>query len=186
MLMTSMLFSCSSVYKKIDGWNKHQRFDNVNDYVSFFSKKYKVKKEKFFFVQEDQYWPFMEYLQQNNKMNYFYGITLNDSTEIYDPFLNEMSGCTGRISGVITNMDNPENTKESGISNFYFSNLQHSAIDFSKGKSVIFLFGENAGNSVNNSISDFCDEIQSLNDASVNYYIIVIDTPFVYNNKQKS
>ena len=180
LLLSIILFltSCTTIYKTINGVNKIKAFESREEYANYFNSKYDLEKEKIYFLPKNEIGSFFRYISEN-KVSYFYGITLNDSLKINDPFLNENNSCSGRISDIIHAQKKEYNTIPTKLATFSFENVNQEKLDISKGKSVIFLISTQLGRSNNKTIKELSEEVHSLDNPDINYYFLSVDNSYI-------
>lgn len=176
LLLVVLLVSCEGIYKTVNGVNKDMYFENRTQCVGYFNSKYKIKSEKIFFIQNDEFGDFMRYISREN-VSYFYGITLNDECKIDDPKLNENSSCYGRILSLLNNHDSKFKTRKTEISSFNFENIKGERIDFANSKQIVFLLSTKFGKTINKDIEKLIQSIDTLQRSrnGYQYSLICVD-----------
>lgn len=172
---------CKAIYIRTNDINKEVSFTSKEAYTTYFNLNYEITQDKIYFPQPGAYWEVASYLLKD--VDYFYGITLNDSTQIDDPYLNEIKSCSGRVSGIIHALDKDYNTKPTQLSKFNLTNSSGQKMDISKGKSVIFILSTKLGRERLKTIKELSAEVEALNNPDVNYYLIAVDEPASYGVK---
>ena len=134
---------CKAIYIRTNDINKEVSFTSKEAYTTYFNLKHEITRDKIYFPEPDAYWEVASYLLKD--VDYFYGITLNDSTQIDDPYLNKIKSCSGRISGIIHSLDEKYKTKPTQLAKFNLTNSKGQKMDISKVKSVIFVLSTKLG-----------------------------------------
>ena|SRR5690606_36406083 len=177
-LLLASCISCAPTYRTYNNTNKTVNFKNKEEAVDYFSKKYSYNREKIYFINPAETGSFMEYLVSQNTF-YFYGITVSDTLKINSPLLKADNYCSGVVSKVINSKNIDYKSEPTKISTFDLKNVQNKAIDFKKGKSVIFIISSKLGKSVNKTIKKLSTQVTELEDPETDYYLICVD---YYNN----
>ncbi len=166
--------SCKMVYNSFNGVNKMTTFNNKEEYLKYFEKRFNFHREDIYFPEKEEYGNLMNYIS-NQKVSFFYGITVNENSKIHDSYLNDNNSCFGRIETLINNINFEHKLTGTGITKFKFENIDNKRIDFNNGKSVIFIISTKLGRAINNNIKELTYIIDDLNDKSINYYLISVD-----------
>lgn len=166
--------SCKMVYNSFNGVNKMTTFNNKEEYLKYFEKRFNFHREDIYFPEKEEYGNLMNYIS-NQKVSFFYGITVNENSKIHDSYLNDNNSCFGRIETLINNINFEHKLTGTGITKFKFENIDNKRIDFKNGKSVIFIISTKLGRAINNNIKELTYIIDDLNDKSINYYLISVD-----------
>lgn len=166
--------SCKMVYNSFNGVNKMTTFNNKEEYLKYFEKRFNFHREDIYFPEKEEYGNLMNYIS-NQKVSFFYGITVNENSKIYDSYLNDNNSCFGRIETLIKNRNLEHKLTVTEITKFKFENIDNKRIDFNNGKSVIFIISTKLGRAINNNIKELTYIIDDLNDKSINYYLISVD-----------
>ncbi len=166
--------SCKMVYNSFNGVNKMTTFNNKEEYLKYFEKRFNFHREDIYFPEKEEYGNLMNYIS-NQKVSFFYGITVNENSKIQDSYLNDNNSCFGRIETLINNINFEHKLTGTGITKFKFENIDNKRIDFNNGKSVIFIISTKLGRAINNNIKELTYIIDDLNDKSINYYLISVD-----------
>lgn len=166
--------SCKMVYNSFNGVNKMTTFNNKEEYLKYFEKRFNFHREDIYFPEKEEYGNLMNYIS-NQKVSFFYGITVNENSKIYDSYLNDNNSCFGRIVTIIKNRNFEHKLTGTEITKFKFENINSKTIDFNNGKSVIFIISTKLGRAINNNIKELTCIIDDLNDKSINYYLISVD-----------
>lgn len=166
--------SCKMVYNSFNGVNKTTTFDNKEEYLKYFEKKFNFHRDNIYFPEKEEYGNLMNYIS-NQKVSFFYGITVNENSKINDSYLNDNNSCFGRIETLIKNRNLEHKLTVTEITKFKFENIDNKRIDFKNGKSVIFIISTKLGRAINNNIKELTYIIDDLNDKSINYYLISVD-----------
>jgi len=166
--------SCKMVYNSFNGVNKMTAFNNKEEYLKYFEKRFNFHREDIYFPEKEEYGNLMNYIS-NQKVSFFYGITVNENSKIHDSYLNDNNSCFGRIETLINNINFEHKLTGTGITKFKFENIDNKRIDFNNGKSVIFIISTKLGRAINNNIKELTYIIDDLNDKSINYYLISVD-----------
>jgi hypothetical protein len=162
------------VYNSFNGVNKMTTFNNKEEYLKYFEKRFNFHREDIYFPEKEEYGNLMNYIS-NQKVSFFYGITVNENSKIQDSYLNDNNSCFGRIETLINNINFEHKLTGTGITKFKFENIDNKRIDFNNGKSVIFIISTKLGRAINNNIKELTYIIDDLNDKSINYYLISVD-----------
>lgn len=179
-LVSMLLFiSCVTTYKTLNN-AKAIEFKDKKEYATYFQSKYGIDENKIYFLDKESAGDFFRYINEQG-VSYFYGITLNDSLKINDPYLNEMSSCSGRVSQIINEQGKQYNTITTKLTTFNFKDINQNKLDISKGKSVIFLVSTQFGKSINETIKDLSEETAALNNPDINYYYLTVDNLSIRN-----
>lgn len=166
--------SCKMVYNSFNGVNKMTTFNNKEEYLKYFEKRFNFHREDIYFPEKEEYGNLMNYIS-NQKVSFFYGITVNENSKIHDSYLNDNNSCFGRIETLIKNRNLEHKLTVTEITKFKFENIDNKRIDFKNGKSVIFIISTKLGRAINNNIKELTYIIDDLNDKSINYYLISVD-----------
>jgi len=166
--------SCKMVYNSFNGVNKMTTFNNKEEYLKYFEKRFNFHREDIYFPEKEEYGNLMNYIS-NQKVSFFYGITVNENSKINDSYLNDNNSCFGRIETLIKNRNLEHKLTVTEITKFKFENIDNKRIDFKNGKSVIFIISTKLGRAINNNIKELTYIIDDLNDKSINYYLISVD-----------
>ena len=172
--------SCKMVYNSFNGVNKMTTFNNKEEYLKYFEKRFNFHREDIYFPEKEEYGNLMNYIS-NQKVSFFYGITVNENSKIHDSYLNDNNSCFGRIETLINNINFEHKLTGTGITKFKFENIDNKRIDFNNGKSVIFIISTKLGRAINNNIKELTYIIDDLNDKSINYYLISVDNQDLKN-----
>jgi hypothetical protein len=162
------------VYNSVNGVNKVIVFNNKTEYLNYFEEKFNFQKEKMYFPKKEEYSRLMNYFS-DQKVSYFYGITVNEKNKINDANLNDNNSCLGRIEELINNLDSKHELIETEIAKFDFENINNERINFNKGKSIIFIISTKLGKAITNDIKELTTVIDNSTDKSINYYLISVD-----------
>lgn len=172
------IMGCTSLYEKSLGINKEIIFVSKQTYNNYFVENFSYKNHKIYFPTKENYWENIQYLL--NDVDYFYGITLNDSTQIDDAYLNEIKSCAGRISKIINSSEKNYNTKPTQLSTFNLYNIDGKKLDISKNKSVVFIISTKLGNEKLSTIKELCTQVENQKNPEIDYYLISVDNPKSY------
>ena len=80
--------SCKMVYNSFNGVNKMTTFNNKEEYLKYFEKRFNFHREDIYFPEKEEYGNLMNYIS-NQKVSFFYGITVNENSKIHDSYLND-------------------------------------------------------------------------------------------------
>lgn len=148
--LVSLTISCNSIIKEVYGVNKNHHFETKQKYLEYINKKYQIDAKKVFLIPKDKHNEFMNMVIEN-KVDYFYGIYLNDSTRFAktDKILLNQS-CYGRILDEIKSSStiNRKTEKDMNLKKIDFYNLltnEKLNLNNSETKKILLLFSVKFG-----------------------------------------
>lgn len=180
-----MLFcSCKTIVNSVYGVNKNLAFKSLKDYEEYVRKKYEIEVKNLYYLDQNNYYGFLEQII-DNKIDYFLGIFLNDSSQIQkSDFLMQNESCGGRILKEIQSIsDNPEGVskiRNEVLKKYSFINMiEKTGLLFSNNgkKKIVLIFSYKAGLINKN---DFV-QIQNMINSTSGYELAIISIDKLYD-----
>jgi hypothetical protein len=169
--------SCINILKKKYELTNKRNFESRKEYESFVAEKFDIKKSHILLLDSSYYEFFMQQFIKTQGSPFFYGLFLNDSTEVtFTAQTNK--NCIGQVNKAIhfynRSIDSIATSKNNVFKNVLFRRLDgDSVFVYPKSKaSAFFVYGYSMGNYFDN----YYNEINStLSKDSCNFFIILMD-----------
>lgn len=175
-----VIIACKPVIKTVYGINRNIEFIDRPSYIEFLKKKHHFDFKNMYYANDETYNNFI-YTIADSKIDYFYGVFINDSVKINkSKFLSENQSCRGRIMGEIENANSNLREEDFTIDYLLLKNKFYNIIDdqplkldFNKKKIIFLIFSYKMGSLRK---KDF-EEIEKLFNNKKDYvlYILNID-----------
>jgi hypothetical protein len=169
--------SCISILKKKYEFTKRHDFKSRKEYESFIAEKFDIKSANLLFADSAYYDSFMHQFISAQKSSFFYGLFLNDSTEISFAAQTDKN-CIGQVNKAIQlynrGIDSFATSTNNVFKIFLFRRLDgDSVFVYPKTKaSAFFVYGYSMGNY----FDKYFNQINStLSKDSCNFFIILLD-----------
>lgn len=176
LFIITALISCKPILSGIYGINKDISFQSLNEYKNFITSRFEINVNQLYLIEPTHYNSFMDWVIQN-KVDYFAGIFLDDSTQIRkSEHLLQNQSCTGRVLAEIKNAETltPVATQQSmPLKTFSFYNaVTKEPLTFTDNnrKKIVLVFSYKSG-TLNK--KDF-KEVQALVEAKPGFELWII------------
>lgn len=178
-----LFYSCKPLVKTVYGVNKEIKFKSLNEYRDYVSSKYHIDLTKFYYLDSNSYYDFINLVIQT-KTDYFFGTFLNDSTEIKkSDYLTKNESCVGRVLKEINysaKENNPLKVKNESLKTHSFVNITTTApLQFSNDNrnKIVLIYSYKAGTINKN---DFI-QIQNLVNSTTTHDLVILSIDNVFD-----